>query len=110
MGRLLRLRRVAAVAVVLLALGMVALTAYLRRDTTAVFYRVRGSTPAPGCSTSGSSARPVPWIELRNDRGEAVATAYVRSPRSLPPRPRVLLTYAGEKTGRQMLRAHSTAA
>jgi len=90
--------------------ALVALAIFLRCDKTAVFYRVRGDYAGARLLEEwklGSSR--CRWVELRNDRGEAVATAYVRTPPTAPPpgtppvRPRVLLTYAGEKTGRAML-------
>jgi hypothetical protein len=84
--------------------ALVALVIFLRCDKSAVFYRVRGEYAGTRLLEEwrlGSSR--CRWIELRNDRGEAVATAYVRTPGTPPPHPRVLLTYAGETTGRAML-------
>jgi len=102
--RLHRLLRLAAIAAALLAVALVALVAYLRRDVTAVFYRVRGEYAGARTIEEWTlGADRCRLVELRNHRGEAVATAYVRTPQPLPPHPRVLLTYAGEKTGKVML-------
>jgi PhoPQ-activated pathogenicity-related protein len=104
MARFARLRRLAATAALLLVAACLSLALYLRRDTTAVFYRVRGTYAGARVLEEWQlGATRCRWIELYNHRAEAVATAYVRTPRPLPPRPLILITYAGEKTGRQML-------
>jgi hypothetical protein len=82
------------------------LVLYLRADKTEVFYAARGTYR--GARILSSSDGPVSrtrLVELHNDRPDrgAVATAYVRTPRRLSPGYRVLLTYAGEKTGPQIL-------
>ncbi len=104
MRRFRRLRRGLAVAGCCLVLALVGLVLYLRRDATATFYEVRGEYAGARLleQWQDGDAR-CRLVELRNTRGEAVATAYVRSPRVVPPRPRILLTYTGEKTGRQIL-------
>jgi hypothetical protein len=78
---------------------------YLRADKTAELYRTRGVYRGARIveSSAGTVSR-TRLVELHNDRGEAVATAYVREPRRLSGAPRVLLTYAGEKTGPKILR------
>lgn len=104
MANLRRLaRRCAAALCGLLGLLLV-LAASLRGDKTEVFYRVRGEYA--GARTLAEwrlgEAR-CRWIALRNDRGEAVATAYVRTPPATVGTPRILLTYTGVKTGKAIL-------
>jgi hypothetical protein len=87
-----------------LALGLLGLAAFLNGDKTAVFYRVRGEyRDARVLREWHLGANRCRLVELRNDRGEAVTTAYVRIPVPTPPQPRILLTYAGETTGETML-------
>ena len=88
-----------------LGIAVTGLILYLRADKTAEFYATRGSYR--GARVIESSDGPVSrtrLVELHNDRGEAVATAYVRTPRQLSEDYRILLTYAGMKTGPQILR------
>ena len=89
----------AGAAALLLALGL-----YLRRDVTAVFATVGGEYAAARTledwRLGDDRCR---LVQLRNHRGEVVTTAYVRTPPRTPAQPRVLLTYAGQKTGRKML-------
>lgn len=91
-------------ALAVLAVAAIAAVLYLRADKTAEFYATRGTYR--GARVMESSAGPVSRIRLvglYNDRGEAVATAYVRTPRRLAAGYRILLTYAGMKTGPQIL-------
>lgn len=79
---------------------------YLRADKTREFYSVRGTYR--GARVLESSSGPLSHtrlVGLHNDRGPGgtVATAYVRTPHRLAPGYRILLTYAGEKTGEQIL-------
>lgn len=89
---------------VLAATGLIL---FLRADKTEAFYATRGTYR--GVRILDSSIGPLSrtrLVELRNDRGddgEAVATAYVRRPHRLSPGYRIVLTYAGEKTGPQIL-------
>jgi fermentation-respiration switch protein FrsA (DUF1100 family) len=78
---------------------------YLRADKTGVFYGTRGTYRSVRVieSSAGPASR-IRLVELYNDRGEAVANAYVRTPLRLAPDSRILLTYAGEKTGETILR------
>ena len=87
-----------------LAVAAVALVLYLRADKTDVFYATRGAYRGVRVleSATGPASR-VRLVELDNDRGEAVATAYVRTPRQLSPGYRILLTYAGATTGETIL-------
>jgi hypothetical protein len=103
-ARFRRLRRAAVVTGGSLLVLFAALVVYLRADKTHAFYAARGTYAGARVLAEWrlGDAR-CRWIELRNHRGEAVATAYVRAPGIRPPRPRILLTYAGEKTGRTML-------
>lgn len=88
----------------MLVVALAALVAYLRRDVTAVFYRVRGQYAGSRALEEWTQgADRCRLVELRNHNGETVTTAYVRTPQPLPPYPRVLLSYAGEKTGKVML-------
>jgi len=102
-----RLRRLlcrAAIVVGAVVVLLVAIIWFLRRDTTAVFYRVRGQYAGARTLEEWTQGEDrCRLVELRNHRGEAVATAFVRTPRPLPPQARVLLSYAGEKTGKVML-------
>ena len=102
-----RVRRVLRLLGALAALGLVLLTAtaaYWRQDKTAVFYEVRGNYDGFDVVDSWTTERSgVRLIALRNDRGEAVSTALVRRPLALDPEYKIILTYAGWKTGRRML-------
>jgi fermentation-respiration switch protein FrsA (DUF1100 family) len=92
-------------ALAVLAVAAIAAVLYLRADKTAEFYATRGTYR--GARVLESMAGPVSQsrlVELHNDRGEAVATVYVRTPRRLADGYRILLTYAGMKTGPQILR------
>jgi len=100
-----RRHRIILSALLALAVAAVALVLYLRADKTGVFYATRGAYR--GVRVLESAAGPVSrvrLVELENDRGEAVTTAYVRTPRRLAPRYRILLTYAGATTGATILR------
>ncbi len=100
-----RLRRIVLSFLAVLMLAAASLVLFLRTDKTEEFYLTRGTYG--GARVLESSAGPFSQsrlVELHNDRGEAVATAYVRTPRQLAGGYRILLTYAGEKTGPQILR------
>jgi hypothetical protein len=100
-----RRRRILVSALGALAVAVVALVLFLRADKTGVFYATRGVYR--GVRVLESSAGPascVRLVELYNDRKEAVAAAYVRTPLRLSPRYRVLLTYTGATTGATILR------
>src|SRR5262245_15674310 len=96
--------RILVSALAALAAAAVVLVLYLRADKTAEFYAIRGTyRGARVMESSASAVSQTRLVELYNDRGEAVASAYVRTPRRLADRYRILLTYAGMKTGRQIL-------
>jgi fermentation-respiration switch protein FrsA (DUF1100 family) len=98
-------RRILVSGLAVLAAAAVALVLYLRADKTAELYATRGTyRGARVIESSEGPASRTRLVELVNDRGEAVATAYVRTPSRLADRYRILLTYAGMKTGRQILR------
>jgi hypothetical protein len=100
--RLTRRRRALAIAACLLGVAAGGIF-YLRRDTTAVFLRERGEyAPARTLAEWRLGEARCRRVELRNQRGE-VTTAYVRTPPRPGPSPRILLTYAGEKTGPAIL-------
>ena len=99
-----RRRRILLSSLLALAVAAVALVLYLRADKTAVFYATRGAYRGARVleSATGPASR-VRLVELDNDRGKAVTTAYVRTPRRLVPGYRILLTYAGATTGETIL-------
>lgn len=78
--------------------------AYFRLDTEHVFHEIRGTyrntVTLDAWASDESSVR---LVEFRNHRGEAVATAYYRRPLALDPDYRIVLTYAGAKTGKKIL-------
>lgn len=80
---------------------------FLRGDKTEVFYATRGTYRGARILAASdgpvSRTRLVALLSDGSDGGRAVATAYVRTPRRLAPGYRILLTYAGEKTGQQIL-------
>jgi len=96
-------RGVIAASVVLLAL-LAGLVAYLRRDVTAEFFRVRGEYGGARvlADIAQGDAR-CREVELRNDRGEVVASAYVRVPLRPATPYRVVVTYVGARTGDAIL-------
>jgi hypothetical protein len=97
-------RRSAAALAILLLLALVGGALYLRADKRHVFREVAGELAAgrvlESVATSGGVAR---LVELVNDRGDAVATVWVRRPRALDPDYRIVLVYSGENTGRRIL-------
>jgi len=98
------LARRAAIAATVAVVCFLCVAAYLRRDTTAEFYRARGRyAPARELAAWNQGGSRCRTVELRNDRGEDVATAYVRVPFPAAPAYRVIVTYVGEKTGRTIL-------
>src|SRR5262245_50140680 len=97
-------RRILLWAFAVSAIALAGLVLYLRADKTAEFYATRGTyRGARVMESSASAVSQTRLVELYNDRGEAVASAYVRTPRQLADRYRILLTYAGMKTGQQIL-------
>ncbi len=77
---------------------------YLRADKTAVFHRVRGEyREARVLAVEERGESRLRLLQLVNDRGEAVATAYVRRPHRLVEDYAIVLTYAGAKTGDRIL-------
>lgn len=98
-------RRILLAALAVLVVAAAGLVLFLRADKTDEFFLTRGTYK--GARVLESSTGPVSrtrLVELHNDRGEAVATAYVRTPHRLSDGYRILLTYAGEKTGPKILR------
>lgn len=96
-------RRLAAFAGLTLAV-LVAFVLYLRRDVTADILRVRGAyAGARVLSTWEEAGGRYREVELDNDRGEAVATAYVCAPAALVTPYRAVVTYVGATTGRKIL-------
>lgn len=77
---------------------------YLRADKRAVFREVAGdlgeTRELESVETAGGTAR---HVELANDRGEVVASVWMRRPRTLAPDYRIILVYSGENTGRKIL-------
>jgi hypothetical protein len=102
--RLRRLLRFVAVLAGVLVVLLATLVWYLRRDKTDVFYRVRGQYAGARTLEEWTQGEDrCRLVALENHHGEAVTTAFVRTPRPLPAQARILLTYAGEKTGKAML-------
>ncbi len=98
-------RRILLAVLAALVIAATGLVFFLRADKTDEFYLTRGTySGARVLEASTGPASRTRLVELHNDRGEAVATAYVRTPRRLSNGYRILLTYAGEKTGAQILR------
>jgi dienelactone hydrolase len=91
-------------ALLAIALLVAAGIAHLRADQRRAFREVAGELAAARelerAEIAGAIAR---RLELVNHRGEAVAEIWVRRPARLSGRHRVLLTYAGRKTGRAIL-------
>ena len=88
----------------LMLLALVFVGAYLRLDKEHVFYEARGTYRDVVTLESWESDRSsVRLLELRNERGDAVANAYFRRPFELDPDYRVVVTYAGAKTRKRIL-------
>ncbi|HEV8581148.1 MAG TPA: alpha/beta hydrolase [Thermoanaerobaculia bacterium] len=98
-------RRILLTALAIAVAGVAGLVLFLRADKTQEFYNTRGTyRGARVIESSVGFVSRTRLVELQNDRGEAVATAYVRTPRRLVSPCRILLTYAGAKTGATILR------
>jgi hypothetical protein len=83
---------------------VVALHLLCNGDKTAVILEVRGQYAAARTLEQWQQGQSLcRLVELRNHRDEAVATAYVRTPVARASSPRILVTYAGQKTGRTIL-------
>src|SRR6266511_1496431 len=98
-------RRILLTALAIAVVAAAGLVLFLRADKTGEFYGTRGIYR--GARMVESSAGPVSrtrLVELYNDRGGAVATAYVRTPRRLSVPYKILLTYTGATTGAAILR------
>src|SRR4030095_10308837 len=98
-------RRILGWALVVAMVAAAGLCLFLRADKTGEFYGTRGIYR--GARVVESAAGPVSrtrLVELHNDRGDAVATAYVRTPRRLSAPYKILLTYTGATTGAAILR------
>jgi dienelactone hydrolase len=86
------------------ALLLIALHLLFNGDKTAVIERVRGEFATARTLEEWRQGQSLcRLVELRNHSGEAVANAYVRTPVAAATSPRVLVTYAGQKTGRTIL-------
>jgi hypothetical protein len=91
--------------VALVAIGVSLIALLLPRDATSHVQRLGGEYGgfeqlAAGLPGDGSSVR---HVALRNTRGEAVTSAWIRRPLELEPDYRIVLTYAGAKTGETIL-------
>ena len=88
----------------LILLLLIVCGVYLRMDKEDIFYEVRGTYQDTVTLQSWESDRSeVRLVELRNDRGEAVANAYFRRPSELAQAYRIIMIYAGAKTGDKIL-------
>jgi len=93
-----------AVAAGAVALATIAGALHLRADKRQVFLDVAGEyAAARTVERVEAGGQPARRVELVNDRGESVATAWVRRPAHLAASYRTLLVYAGRKTGRAIL-------
>lgn len=104
MRRRLRARRRLAAAFAATTIAATGGVLHLRGDKRDVFLEVAGEYAAARVlerATSGDQVARL--VELVNDRGEAVASAWVRRPARLGAAYRALLVYAGRKTGRRIL-------
>jgi hypothetical protein len=95
---------VAGILAALLLFALVGFALLLPRDGTATILAIRGSYGGVEelASHSGNDSL-VRHLALRNDRGEVVTSAWVRRPLRLSPAYRVVVTYAGAKTGEVIL-------
>jgi hypothetical protein len=90
--------------VLVLALALLLLAVLLPGDGSAGVLELRaGYGGAEELLVRHDGESMVRHLALRNDRGERVASAWVRRPERLDPEHRILLTYAGAKTGEAML-------
>jgi hypothetical protein len=97
-------RRVLFTLLLLAAVASALGVAYLRRDVRPAIREVAGRLSRveilESWHTPGSTVR---RVELINDRGEGVTSAYLRIPSRLADRPRVLVCYTGHRTGSRIL-------
>lgn len=85
------------------ALLLAAAAVYCRLDKTDIFYETRGTYAGADVietwETAGSTYR---LIGLKNESGQ-LTTAYVRRPKNPADHYKIILTYAGAKTGKKVL-------
>ncbi len=99
-GRLRRALRILASALCLLT----AIVLYLRADKRQVFLRTAGQLgEARVRETVTRDASLATLVDLANDRGDAVGSAWVRRPIRLADDYRIVLVYSGEETGARIL-------
>ncbi len=92
----------AALLVACSAVGVACL--HLRADKRAVFQEVAGAfREARVLERASAGGQETRLVELVNDRGESVSTAWVRRPVALPDQYRVVMVYSGANTGRRIL-------
>ena len=86
-------------------IGAAILAAYWRMDKTEVFLRTAGNYAGHDVLAEWTTAEStVRLIGLRNHRGEEVTQAYVRRSDRLEASPRIVVIYAGAKTGDKILK------
>lgn len=97
------MRRIA-VALAVLAAAALAGALFLLADKRHVFFEVAGEyAAAPVVERAIGDGQPARRVEFVNQRGESVASAWIRRPGQLADDYRILLVYAGQKTGRRIL-------
>lgn len=99
-----RLRRALALGAAVILAGASALVLELRADRRDWIREVAGDLGAPRVlervATAAGEAR---RLELVNDRGDALASLWLRRPARLAPEHHVLVVYSGQETGRRIL-------
>lgn len=87
--------------IVLILFGMIV---YANLDKRAVFREVKGQYKTHEVVRRSTEENvTIERVELINDRNQTISTAYVRRPESLEDDYKILMTYAGQKTGRKIL-------
>ncbi len=103
-GSTIRLKHLATLLAAGALAAVVAVVLYLRVDKRQVVGEVAGNldhaSVAESFPTAAGAAR---LLDLINDRGETVASAWIRRPLHLAADYRIVLVYSGQRTGRKIL-------
>ena len=95
---------VVAVLILLLVVFVTVTSWYVSRDKTEVFQRLAGEFDRAEVLENETGVKShIEFLELYNQEGAALVTAYKRVPRELADDYFVLITYAGRRTGREVL-------